>query len=36
MLLPFVEQFVPEIDLENSSLTITPPLGLMEEEVNEN
>lgn len=36
MLLPFVEQFVPEIDLENGSLTITPPLGLMEEEVNEN
>lgn len=36
MLLPFVEQFVPDIDLENSSLTITPPQGLMEEEINEN
>ena len=32
MLLPFVENFVPNIDLENQTLVVTPPNGLMEEE----
>lgn len=32
MLLPFVENFVPEINLETGCLTITPPNGLMEDE----
>ncbi len=36
MLLPFVEEFVPEIDLESSTIHITPPQGLMEVESNEN
>jgi 16S rRNA processing protein RimM len=36
MLLPFVEQFVPVIDLEKGIVSITPPQGLMEEEINEN
>lgn len=31
MLLPFVENFVPEINLENKSMLITPPTGLMDE-----
>ena len=35
MLLPFVEQFVPDINLETGELTVTPPQGLMEEESNE-
>lgn len=28
--LPFVEEFVPEIDLEAGTMTITPPPGLLE------
>ena len=36
MLLPFVEQFVPEIDLEAGQIFVTPPQGLMEDETNEN
>jgi ribosomal 30S subunit maturation factor RimM len=36
MLLPFVEQFVPEIDLEAGRILVLPPQGLMEEEINEN
>ena len=28
--LPFVEEFVPEIDLEAGTMTITPPAGLLE------
>jgi 16S rRNA processing protein RimM len=35
MLLPFVEKFVPEINLENGTVTVEPPQGLMEEETNE-
>jgi ribosomal 30S subunit maturation factor RimM len=33
--LPFVEKFVPEINLENGTITVEPPQGLMEEETNE-
>ncbi len=36
MLLPFVEQFVPDIDLESRTITVTPPQGLMEEVIDEN
>lgn len=36
MLLPFVEEFVPIIDLEDGTISITPPAGLMEDETNEN
>lgn len=28
--LPFVEEFVPEIDIEAGTMTITPPAGLLE------
>lgn len=30
VLIPLVEDIVPEIDLENSTVTITPPEGLLE------
>ncbi|MEY3697251.1 MAG: hypothetical protein RJA41_901 [Actinomycetota bacterium] len=36
MLLPFVEQFVPVIDLEARQVVVTPPSGLMEEATDEN
>lgn len=36
MLLPFIEQFVPEIDLEKNQIIVTPPKGLMDEATNEN
>ncbi|MEN9692794.1 MAG: hypothetical protein RLZZ330_438 [Actinomycetota bacterium] len=36
MLLPFIEQFVPEIDLEKNQIIVTPPNGLMDEATNEN
>lgn len=28
--LPFVEEFVPEVDIEAGTITITPPAGLLE------
>jgi 16S rRNA processing protein RimM len=31
LLLPFVKQFVPEVDIENRRMTITPPGGLFDE-----
>lgn len=31
VLLPFVKAFVPKVDVENSSILITPPGGLFEE-----
>lgn len=31
VLLPFVKAFVPQVDVENSSILITPPGGLFEE-----
>lgn len=31
VLLPFVKQFVPEVDVDNSRITITPPGGLFDE-----
>lgn len=36
MLLPFIEQFVPEINLEKNEIVITPPNGLLDEAENEN
>lgn len=30
VLIPLVEEIVPEVDLENSTVTITPPEGLLE------
>ncbi len=31
VLLPFVKQFVPEVDVDNAKVTITPPGGLFED-----
>ena len=31
VLLPFVKQFVPEVDVDNARVTITPPGGLFDE-----
>jgi 16S rRNA processing protein RimM len=31
VLLPFVKQFVPEVDIENRRMTITPPGGLFDD-----
>lgn len=36
MLLPFIEQFVPEIDIDKDQIIVTPPNGLMDEATNEN
>ena len=30
VLVPLVDEIVPEVDLENSTVTITPPEGLLE------
>jgi 16S rRNA processing protein RimM len=30
VLVPFVQAFVPEVDLEKAVITITPPGGLLE------
>lgn len=35
VLLPFVKQFVPEVDVDNARVTITPPGGLFEEDSTE-
>lgn len=30
ILIPFIEEFVPTIDLENRTITVVPPVGLLE------